>query len=321
MKAAIYAKYGSPEVLEVADIPKPTPGPNEIVVQVHATTVTPVDIAFLRAKPWINRLFLGLRRPKNQVLGSNFAGEVESVGADVKSFAPGDRIFGETMSGTQAEYVCVQEDSPIIHMPEGISYQDAATFPYAFLTALPFLRDEGKIHPGQRLLIVGASGAIGSLAVQMAHLFGAKVTGVCSTKNVELVKRLGADTVIDYTQSDPSESGQKYDVIFDVVGKLPFGKARKVLTPSGKYLTAFFSWGIFPKMALNPFRAQKAKLVTTGLRKVAAKKSDLKLLVEMIEQGKLRPVIDHTYALTEIQDAYRYVETGHKVGNVIVTMV
>lgn len=323
MKAVIYNKYGGTDVLEIQDIPRPIPQGNEVLVKIFATSVTPVDTTFRSGNPKFARLFTGLLKPKNSILGTELSGVIEAVGADVTRFAPGDRVFAAAPSGfgAHAQYISMSEDAAIVEMPDTLSFDDAAVIVNGGLTALPFLRDTAKLQPRQKILIIGASGSIGTYAVQLAANIGAEVTGVCSTANVEMVRDLGAKYVLDYTQTDYTKSGETYDVVFDTVGKSSFGKSRASLTNNGIFITTAPD----PATLISPlFRAftsgKRAKMSATGLRKDADKVKDMNILKAMIAGGELTSVIDRSYPLEQIAMAHEYVEQGHKRGNLVVTV-
>ena len=321
MKSAFYDQYGPPEVLSVRDLPPPQPGPQEVLIRQLASNVSPADCAARSADPFIIRFFSGLLRPKARVPGETIAGVVEAVGSGVSRFRPGARVFGITVQsvGALAEFVAVPEDGAIVEMPDRLSYDEAGGLPYSFLTAMPFLRDEARLQPGQSILINGAAGSIGTVAVQLAHSMGAIVTAVCSTANVELVRELGANRVIDRTVEDFTKARAAYDVIFDAVGKSSFLACRAALKPGGIYLTMVPSLAILLPMLRGPGRdGKRGKLATTGLRPTADKAKDMEVLRAMIEEGKLHCVIGRTYPLAEIAEAHRFVETGHKTGDVII---
>ena len=321
MRAAVQEQYGSPEVLRVDDVRKPQPGDHEVLIRVLATTVTATEAVFRQGKPYVSRLFTGLQKPKNATLGEELAGEIAAVGKDVTLFAVGDRVFGTAGPnfGAAAEYVCVAEDEVITAMPQGTSPSEAAGSVDGFLTALPFLRDKGGIREGHHVLVNGASGSVGSAAVQIAKTFGAEVTGVCSTANVDLVKSIGADHVIDYTNEDFTANRGAYDIIFDAVGKTSFSRSRRALKRNGVFLEAGMSFGVLiASLATSVFGGRKARFAATGLRAPAEKLPDLNLLREMMESGTLVPVIDRSYPLAEVREAHRYVDTGRKRGNVVI---
>lgn len=320
MEAVIQTKYGPPEVLEIKEVEKPVPEDNEVLVKIHATTVTPVDCTFRRGNEFLARLFTGITKPKNPVLGPEMSGVIEAIGKNVKRFKVGDRVFGGG-DGTHAEYIGLAENGALETIPENMSYEEAAAVTYGPLTAIPFLRDSGNIQPGQKVLINGASGSIGSFAVQLAKHFGAEVTGVCSTSNVELVKSIGADKVIDYKKEDFTKTGETWDIIFDVVDKSSYSHCKDSLTPNGRYLTTALSFSILIQMLwTSMFGGKKVIFSATGLRPPEEQATDLKFIKELIVAGKLKPVIDRCYPFEEIAEAHRYVETGHKTGNVIINV-
>ena len=323
MKAIVYTKYGPPEVLKLVEIEKPVPNENEVLVKIFATTVTATECTFRKGEPYFSRLFTGLTKPKITRLGEELAGEIKAVGKDVKLFKKGDKVFGTAgpKFGANAEYLCIPEDGVIAPKPSNMSYEEAASAVDGFLTALPFLRDKGKIKSGQRVLINGASGSVGSAAVQIAKYFGAEVTGVCSTANSEMVKSIGADNVIDYTKEDFTKTGETYDIIFDAVGKISFSKCKNSLNRKGIFLEAGIGLAIMRHVLLTSFfGSRKAKIAATGLRPPNERKKDLLLLKELMEAGKIKPVIDRSYPLEQIAEAHRYVDKGHKKGNVVITV-
>jgi len=322
MKAIVCTKYGPPEVLELQEVEKPTPKDNEVLVKVYATTVTSADSRVrsftVPLSYWLPaRLALGLRKPKKAILGSVFAGAIESVGKDVKLFQQGDQVFGYEGHdfGAYAEYLCLPENACLATKPTNMNYEEAAALPWGGITALYFLR-KGKIHSGQHVLIYGASGSIGTSAVQLAKYFGAEVTAVCSTTNVDLVKSLGADTVIDYTKEDFSKSGVTYDVIFDAVGKSSFAGCMRSLKQEGIYLQTVAAPALSVRMRWTSMTSSKTLIGGTAVPKTEA----LISLKELVEVGKIQPVIDRCYPLEHIVEAHRYVDKGHKKGNVVIAV-
>ena len=316
MKAVIYTKFGPPEVLHLQEVEKPTPKANEVLIKIYATTVVKED-PDMRASPGFN----GLLKPRHPILGQELAGEVESIGRDVTRFKPGDQVFGIDMFGAYAEYKCMPENGALAKKPTNMSFEEAASVPNGALTALPFLREKGNIRKGQTVLIYGASGSVGAAAVQLARYYGAEVTGVCSTTNLEWVKSLGADHVIDYTHEDFTKNGKTYDIIFDTVGKRSFSECKGSLTDEGIYLATVPT----PAMMLQALwtaknGSKKVKFAATGLRPASAKIKDLVFITELIEAGKIKPVIDRYYPLEQIAEAHRYVKKGHKKGNVVITV-
>ena len=320
MRAVVHERYGDPGVLHLDEIERPTPKEDEVLVEVHATTVNRTDCGFRAAKPFVVRFFSGLRAPKAKVLGSEFAGEVVAVGSAVTEFAPGDRVFGVKSAGfgAHAEYISVPERAPIAHMPASMTFEEAAAVCDGVILALTCLT-WGHVGAGQRILVYGASGAIGTAGVQLAkkHL-GAHVTAVCATKNVDLVRSLGADEVIDYTTDDFTTNGETYDVVFDAVGKLPFRRARGSLTEKGLFLSTDggYFWQNVPLAALTKFSPRRR--VMMPLPKY--RKREVLLLKDLIEQGKYRAVIDRCYPLDDVVEATAYVETEQKTGNVVLTV-
>jgi NADPH:quinone reductase-like Zn-dependent oxidoreductase len=316
MKAIIYKKFGPPEVLQLQEVAKPTPKANEVLIKIVATTVAKED-PDMRAAPGFN----GLLKPRNPILGQELAGEVEAIGQAVTRFRPGDQVYGIGAFGAHAVYKCMPEDGALALKPVNMSYEEAASVPNGALTALPFLRDKGHIQCGQSVLIYGASGSVGTAAVQLAKYFGAEVTGVCSTTNLEMVKSLGAAKMIDYTQEDFTKSGETYDIIFDTVGKISFSRCRGALTKNGVYLTTVPMPGTMLHVLLTSIAGgKKARFAAAGLRPAAKKAKDLLFLKELIEAGQLKAVIDRHYPLEQMAEAHRYVETGHKKGNVVITV-
>lgn len=320
MRAIVYEKYGTPDVLQLKEVEKPSPKDNEVRIRVHAAIVTPSDCAFRKADPFMVRFIYGLTSPKNKILGVELAGEIESVGTGVTLFKKGDQVFGISPKsfGAHAEYTCLPENDPVAIKPANMTYEEAVGVCDGALTALIFLRDTAKIQSGQKVLINGASGSVGSYAVQLAKHFGAEVTGVCSTANLGMVKSLGADKVIDYTKVDFTKSGQSYDVIFDAVGKSSFSSCKSSLTQRGVYLSTVPTLSTILQMLwTSKSGSKKAKFVTAGLMQ---NKGNLIFLKELIEAGQLKSVIDRRYPLEQTAEAHRYVEKGHKKGNVVITL-
>lgn len=320
MKAVLCTAYGSPDVLKVGEVPTPTPKEGELLIKVHASVVTPSDCAFRKGDPFIVKLIYGLAKPKFSVFGVEFAGEVVAIGAGVTQFTVGNQVFGLSPDtfGAHAEYLCLPATKAVAIKPTNASYEQTVAICDGAPTALTFLRDVAKLKPGQRVLINGASGAVGAYGVQLAKFYGAEVTGVCSTANVDLVKSLGADHVIDYTTSDFTKTHSAYDVIFDAVGKSSFSACKEALADNGVYLTTVPTLGIvFQILKTSLFGSKKAKFATAGLMQ---NKENLNFITKLVEDGKLKPVIDRRYPLEQIAEAYSYVETGRKKGNVIITV-
>jgi NADPH:quinone reductase-like Zn-dependent oxidoreductase len=325
MKAIVYTEYGPANVLHLQEVEKPTPKDNEVLIKVHATAVNAGDCnarGFVFVPPgfgFLPRLMFGLRKPKQPILGTELAGEIVAVGKDVRQFKKGDLIFGNAGEkfGAYAEYACLAENAMLVMKPANITFEEAASIPFGATSALYFLRDVAKLQPGQKVLIIGASGGVGTFAVQLAKYYGAEVTGVCSTANVALVKSLGADKVIDYTQEDFTQNGEVYDVILDMVaGKASFARYKGSLKPNGLYLAG--------AGGLKEF-AQMAWTALTGGKKVIAgmapdRREDLVFLTELLEAGKLKPVIDRRYPLEQTAEAHRYADTGRKKGSVVITV-
>jgi NADPH:quinone reductase-like Zn-dependent oxidoreductase len=317
MKAIVYTEYGSPDVLRFEDVEKPAPGDDEVLVRVHAASANPADWHLMRAEPFLARLANGLLKPKNTRLGADVAGRVEAIGGNVTQFKVGDGVFGEMSLdklGGFAEYVCVPEEL-LASKPDRMTFEQAAAVPLAAFTALQGLRDKGRIQPGQKVLINGASGGVGTFAVQIAKSFGTEVTGVCSTRNLKLVRSIGADQVIDYTQQDFTRTGQRYDLIFDAVGNRSVSDLKRALSPSGICSVAGFTSlrRLFQTVLLGGKRV--------GMMKTAkANKEDLVFIKELLEAGKVVPVIDRCYPLAETAEAIRYLEQGHARGKVVITV-
>jgi NADPH:quinone reductase-like Zn-dependent oxidoreductase len=317
MRAVVCDRYGPPEVLRLEDVERPVPEADQVLVRVHATTVNRSDCGHRSATPFFTRAFSGLRRPRWRIPGMEFAGEVEAVGAAVTEFEVGDHVFGVKGSGAHAEYTCVKESGPIAHKPAGVSFEEAASLPDGFIIASACLR-KAEPRPGRSILIYGATGSIGTAAVQLARHHGADVTAVADTKNVELVQSLGADVVIDRLQEDFTKNGTIYDVVFDAVGKHSFRRSRRSLKPGGVFIETDlgFMWHVPPLALLSRWIGDKR--VTIPLPKYT--KENLLLLKDLVETGHYRPVVDRTYRLEDVVEATRYVETGQKTGNVVLTV-
>ena len=326
IKAIVYCDYGVAN-LKLEEIEKPVPNDDQILVRVRATSVNPYDWHFIEGTPKIMRLGVGLRKPKDTRLGVDYAGMVEAVGKNVSQFKPGEEVFGGR-GGAFAEYVCVRQDGLVATKPANITFDQAGSADIAGVTALQAVRDKGKVQPGQKVLINGASGGVGTFAVQIAKSYGADVTGVCSTRNVDLVRSLGADHVIDYTKEDFTKSDQRYDVILDNVANHSILEYRRVLTPKGKYIVIGGGSGAkdwqglfgmmtrpFKTMLLKPFVSQDMGMMLTD-----PKQNDLVVLADLMQSGKVKPVIDRTYTLEQVPDAIRYVEEGHARGKVVITV-
>lgn len=319
MKAIVYEAYGAPDVLKIQQVPKPSPKPNEVMIRVHATTVSAADWRLRKADPFAARLFNGLFRPKRKILGMEMAGEIVEVGSAVKQFKVGDAVFCGmgTASGTYAAYVCVPETGAIVHKPENITMEEAAAIPFGATASLYFLRDLGEIQPGQKVLINGASGALGVYGVQLAKYFGAEVTGVCSARNVEVVRQIGADHVIDYTKTDFTQGEEQYDIVYDTVGKTTFAAAKRVLKSNGVFLAAAGFLKEYLQMLSTSILG--GKRVKSGVS--FENKDQMLFLQDLIEQGKIQPVIGRRYPMEQIVEAHAYVEQGHKTGAVVISML
>jgi NADPH:quinone reductase-like Zn-dependent oxidoreductase len=328
MKAAIYTRYGPPEVVQIADVEKPVPKDDEVLIRVRAAAVNPYDWHFMRGEPYPVRIAAGgLRKPKDSRLGADVAGEIEAAGKNITQFKLGDAVFG-SCKGAFAEYACASE-SNLALKPDNVTFEQAASVPIAAYTALQGLRrggltKDGKIQPGQKILINGAAGGVGTFAVQIAKSFGADVTGVCSTKNVEMVRSIGANQVVDYTQEDFTKSARRYDVILDCVGNHSFSESRRVMNPRGIYVGAggtSDNWMIGPltralkALVLSWFVSQKQVMVLAK-----PSKEDLTIMAQLMAIGKVTPVIDKRYSLREVPEAVRYLEAGHARGKVVITV-
>ena len=319
MKAVVYTKYGSPDVLLLKEVDKPNPESNEVLIRVYATTVNRTDCATVRAKPFFMRLVTGLFTPKKKIPGTDFAGKIEAIGKDVRSFTVGDKVFGFDDLGlcSHAQYLTISENKALAIIPENTSYEQAAASIEGAHYAYNFI-NKVKLESTQKVLVNGATGAIGSAAVQLLEAFGSDVTSVCNSKNIELVKSLGADRVIDYEEEDFTQQNQKYDCVFDTVGKSSFGKCKPLLNSGGAYISSELGW-MYQNMLfalITPIVGDKKVIfpVPTDI------KGSIVLIKKLIEEGKFTAVIDRKYPLEAITDAYRYVEKGHKTGNVVITM-
>lgn len=322
MKGIVVHCYGAPDVLQLEQIAKPTPADDQLLVKVHAASLNPVDWHIMRGSPYIMRMSSGLGSPKDSRVGVDFAGTVEAVGKSVTRFKPGDAVFGGA-DGAVAEYVVVRESRGVALKPTNMSFEQAASVPVAAVTALQGLRDEGAITPGQKVLINGASGGVGTFSVQIAKHYGAEVTGVCSTRNVELVRSLGADHVIDYTKEDFAESGARYDIVLDNVGNRSLADLRRVLTPTGHLVIVGGSKGNWIGPLMNPLKAAiLGRFVDQKMGMFIARLegNDMQLLGELMQTGKMTPVIDRRYALSETTKAMEYLEAGRARGKVIVNL-
>jgi NADPH:quinone reductase-like Zn-dependent oxidoreductase len=324
MKAIVHCEYGSPDVLKLADVEKPLPNDNQLLVRVHAASVNPLDLTI--RGPWLIRPILGMRKPKDTRLGVDYSGTVEAVGKNVTNFKPGDEVFGGR-NGSIAEYVCVLSDRGVVPKPSNMTFEQAASAPVAALTALQGLRDKGKIQSGQKVLINGASGGVGTFAVQIAKSFGTEVTGVCSTRNLDLVRSIGADHVIDYTKEDFTKTDQRYDLIFDLIGNHSFSERRRILNPNGICVMAGVGgagWhDDFGMRLLGELNAYvRSRFVSQKFIGYIAQfnQKDMTVLADLMQSGQVKPVIDRTYKLSDVPEALRYLEQGHARGKVVVTV-
>ncbi len=323
MKAVVCTRYGSPAFLIVKEVEIPSPSEYEVLIKVYASTVTAADSMMRRAIPMISRLFLGLFRPRKAIIGTGFAGKVVAVGKDVNKFRPGDEVFGETgvNFGANAEYLCLSEDGAMVLKPEELSFEEAATFTDGPMTSYNFLKSLGNLQPGQKVLINGASGSLGTAAVQIATYLEAEVTGVCSGKNAEWVKNLGAKEVIDYQSTDLLTLNKTYDLIFDTVGKLSYSTSKHLLSSKGIYLSPVLSFSLLFQMLLTSLTGKgrkKAKFSATGLLPSSTLRSYLDKLVQMYLDHHIRIVIDKMLPLAQTAEGHTYVDSGHKKGNVVI---
>ncbi|HLF33944.1 MAG TPA: NAD(P)-dependent alcohol dehydrogenase [Cyclobacteriaceae bacterium] len=323
MKAIVFTEYGSPDVLRLEEVPKPVPEDNEVLIKIHSASVNAADLRILKADPFLVRLKFGLSKPNIQILGSDIAGTVEAVGNKIIEFKPGDEVFGDIFAcglGGFAEYVCVREDALVLK-PAKITFEQAAAVPLAAVTALQGLRDKGKIRPGLKVMIHGASGGVGSYAVQIAKSFGAEVTAVCSTRNLEMVRSIGADHTIDYTQEDFGKNGKQYDLILAVNGNRSIWDYRRALAPGGIYVTTGGSMKQFTQgLFIGPWISMTGnkKMITGG---AGPNKKDLTFIKEHLESSKVVPVIDKRYPLIAVPEALRYLEEGHAKGKVVINII
>jgi len=320
MKAMVATGYGSPDVLQLQQVTKPQPKADEVLVKVVTAAATTADTMMRPGKPYIARLFTGLSRPKKPIPGTGFAGVVEAVGAGVTAFLPGDRVFGETQFGfsSNAEYLKVPEKGVVLPMPEAMDFTEAANFCDGHLTSFNFLKTIGQVQPGQRVLINGAAGALGSSAVQLAHYYGAHVTAVCSAKNAGLVQSLGADEVIDYHSRDFTQGPDTFDIIYDTVGKSTFRACKRVLRDGGQYLSPVLQLPLLWQMMTTAYASKTAKFEATGTNSADKLRTMLVEVVEVFKAGGLKTVIDRQFALENLAEAHRYIDSGHKKGNVVI---
>ena len=323
MKAIVYTEYGSPDVLQLKEIAKPTPKDDEVLVKVYAVSVNAADLHLLRADPFLIRLSSGLLKPKNQVLGSDIAGRVEAVGKNVKQFKPGDDVFGDISAdgwGGFAEYACASENAFALK-PSNLSFEEAAAVPMAAVTALQGIRYAGQIRPGQKVLIHGASGGVGTFALQLAKSSGAEVTAVCSTRNLDVARSIGADYVIDYTKEDFAKNGKQYDLILATNGDRSISDYRRVLSPKGIYVQTGGSMAQMSQAMLQgPWISMTGSQRMGNMGVAKPNQNDLVIVKELLEAGKVRPVIDRCYPLNQVADAIRYLEEGHAQGKVVITV-
>jgi NADPH:quinone reductase-like Zn-dependent oxidoreductase len=322
MKAAIYERYGPPDVVQISDVEKPVPNHGEVLIKVRAASVNPYDWHFIRGLPYVLRLVAGMRKPKDTRLGADVAGQVEAIGRNVTHFSPGDEVFG-TCRGAFAPYARASE-STLVTKPKHVTFEQAASAPIAALTALQGLRDKGHIQPGQKVLINGAAGGVGTFAVQIAKSFGADVTGVCSTRNVEMVRSIGANQVVDYTHEDFTQSGRRYDIVLDAVGNHSLSACRRVLNAKGILVMAGGTagrWMIGP-LTRGVTAGVMSRFTSQNMIGILAKpnQGDLTILGELMATGKVTPVIDRRYSLREVPEAIRYLEAGHAQGKVVITL-
>ena len=322
MKAIISTKYGGPEILELQEIDKPIPKENEVLVKIKSSSITTAETMMRTGYPLIGRLFMGYFKPKNQISGTGFSGTIEAIGQHVQQFNLGDNVFGESLDtfGTYAEYICIDEGGIIALKPNSLSHEESAVVGDGPITSLNFLRNLGKIKAHHSILILGASGSLGTAAVQLAKNLGARVTGVSSAKNMELVKSLGADHVIDYNKQDFSTNGKNYDIIYDTIRASSFGKCKNSLTNDGVYMCPVLGFRLlFQMLFTSVFDTKKAKFSATGMLPHKVIRQYLQEITQLMELGKMRSIISKRYTLEQIPDAHRHIEEGHKIGNIVVS--
>jgi len=321
MKAMISTRYGGPEILQLQEVDKPNPKENEVLVKIESSSITTAETMMRTGYPLIGRLYMGLIKPKNKISGTGFSGIIEAVGQNVQKFNPGENVFGESLNtfGTYAEYICIEEDGIIAKLPENISYEEAAVIGDGPITSLNFLRNLGQIKAHHSILIIGASGSLGTAAVQLAHNFGANVTGVCSTENIELVRSLGADKIIDYKKEEFSTNSKRYDIIYDTIGVSSFLNSKNSLTKNGVYMSPVLDFGLlFQMLYTSNFGTKKAKFAATGMLPHKVIRQYLQEIASLMELGKIRSIISKRFSLKQIPDAHRHIEKGHKRGNIVV---
>lgn len=320
MKAIISTKYGGPDVFQLQEVNKPIPNDNEVLVKIHAAPITTAGTMMRTGYPLIGRLFMGLIKPKNPIPGTGFAGTIEEVGEQVKHFKKGDKVFGESLTtfGTHAENVCIEEDGIIILKPDEISYEEASVVGDGHVTSLSFLKNLAKIEADQSILIIGALGSLGTAAVQLAKEIRSEVTGICSTRNIELVKSLGADKVIDYTNEDFTDNGRTYDVIYDTIGDSSFSKSKNSLTKNGIYMSPVLDFGLLFRMLFTSIVGKKRALFSaTGMLPHFTIRQYFNEIKELMIAKKVKSIMDRSYSLAQIADAHIYIDKGHKRGNVV----
>ena len=324
MKAIVSTGYGSPDVLQFQEVANPTPKDNEVLIKVHAASITRAGTMMRTGKPYIGRFFTGLSKPKNSIPGTGFAGTIKFIGKDVNQYKVGDKVFGESIKtfGAQAEYLCLPEDSVMTKLPNNYTFEEAAPICDGALTSFNFLKNIAQIKPGQKVLINGASGSLGTSAIQLAKYYGAEVTGICSTSNIELVKSLGADYIIDYTKQNFTTKDITYDIIYDTIGLLSFSECKKSLTKNGVYVSPVLKMPLlFQMLWTSKLSRKKAKFAATGLSPIPELKIMLEDLKKIMKSGDLKSIIDKRYSFEQIADAHRYIDEGHKKGNVVLSIV